>query len=129
VKAQASEWHWLDAHETIAAPELCRSCRISGAELNELVEYGALQPLTSSQGPVFSAEWVSPLREAARLRRAFDLDLFTVSLVLEYLNRIEVLEREVSSLRAHLPAHVPSPGRTTHEGPASWREPHAGSDH
>jgi len=128
VKAQASEWHWLDAEETIPDQELCRSCRISSAELLELVEYGALQPVAGSPGRlVFSAECVLPLREAVRLRRAFDLDLFTVGLVLDYLNRIEGLERELRSLRAHLPSHLPSPGRTTHEGPAPWREPHGGT--
>jgi chaperone modulatory protein CbpM len=125
VKAQASEWHWLDAHETIPAKDLCRSCRISAAELGELVEYGALQPIAGSQEHLaFSAEWVAPLREAARLRRTFDLDLFTVVLVLDYLNRIATLERELKSLRAQLPAHAPVPSHPPHEGPAPWREPH-----
>jgi len=130
VKAQAPEWHWLDAQETIPAQDLCRACRISSAELLELVEYGALQPVAGHADHAdhaFSAEWVVPLREATRLRRAFDLDLFTVGLVLDYLNRIEGLERELRSLRAHLPSHLSSPARSTHEGPAPWREPHAGA--
>ena len=127
MKAQAPEWHWLDAQETIPAQDLCRACRISSAELLELVEYGALQPLAGHADHAFSAEWVVPLREATRLRRAFDLDLFTVGLVLDYLNRIEGLERELRSLRAHLPSHLSSPARGTHEGPAPWREPHSGA--
>jgi chaperone modulatory protein CbpM len=125
MSAQASEWNRLDAGETIAAHELCQSCRISSAELYELMEYGALRPVAGNRDRlVFGAEWVVPLREAARLRRAFDLDLFTVGLILDYLNRIEALEHEVKSLRAHLPSHAPSPGHVSHEGPAPWREPH-----
>ncbi|AMO24762.1 hypothetical protein GCM10027034_08870 [Ramlibacter solisilvae] len=123
MKVQATEWHRLDVHETIPAQELCSACRISEDELKELLDYGALQPV-AGETLVFSAEWVVPLRHATRLRRAFDLDLFTVGLIIEYLNRIEALEREVKALRAHLPAHQPSPGHVPHEGPAPWREPH-----
>jgi len=95
-------------------------------DLQELVEYGSLQPIAGRQELVFSAEWVVPLREAFRLRRVFDLDLFAAGLVLEYLNRIETLERQVKTLRAHLPSHLP-PGQDHHEGPAPWREPHSGN--
>lgn len=122
MKARQPEWHWLDAPETVAAQELCRSCRISDEELDELVEYGALPPVQGHAGSyVFSAEWVVPLRHATRLRRHYDLDLFTVGLVLEYLHRIEGLERELRSVRAQVPSHK----HAVHEGPATWRETHA----
>lgn len=123
MKAQAVEVGWLDARETVTVPELTRACGLSAAELDELIEYGALTPLRRDHAErIFSAECVVPLRTAGRLRQDFDLDLFAVAILLGYLNRIEELEHEVKSLRAHLPAHA----RPSHrdEGPEPWREPH-----
>ena len=95
---------WLDARETITVTELSRVCALSAADLDELVGYGALAPLP---GPppeaLFSAEWVMPLRQVARLRRDLDLDLFAVAILLGYLQRIDRLEVEVRSLQARQP--------------------------
>ena len=62
---------------------------------------------------------MASLREAARLRAQFDLDLFTVALLLGYLQRIARLEHQLRSLQAH----VPYPQHLPREGPAPWREP------
>lgn len=113
---------WLDARETVTVPELSRMCGLSAAELDELVEYGALAPLRRNESCVFSAEWVAPLRTAGRLRQDFNLDLFGVAILLGYINRIEELEREVKSLRAHLPGLTHPLHRD--DGPERWREPH-----
>ncbi len=95
---------WLDAREVIPLAELARICALSPAELDELVDYGALVPVEEArQERLFSAECVMPLRTAGKLRQDFDLDLFTVGLLLGYLNRIEALERQVRTLKAHLP--------------------------
>ena len=51
----------------------------------------------------FSADCVVPLRAACKLRIDYDLDLFTVALLMGYLNRIDGLERQLQSLRAELP--------------------------
>ena len=109
---QQVEWMWLDATETVTISELSRCCGLSTVELDELVDYKALPPLAyePSQSPLmfermFSAEWVAPLREVVKMRQDYDLDLFTVAMLLNHLNRIEVLERKVRALEAHLPAH------------------------
>ena len=101
------EVDWLDARETVSMAELSRVCGLTEAELGELMEYGALAPL-DRQPPerLFSSECIGPLRRAARLRRDFDLDLFAVALLLDYLHRIDALERQVKSLQAHVPAHA-----------------------
>lgn len=126
--AQAVEVTWLDARETVTVTELLQACGLSAAELDELIEYGALTPLPRDQKErVFSAECVVPLRSASRLRHDFDLDLFAVSILLGYLNRIEELEREVKYLRAHLPGHAHPVRRV--DGPEPWREPHGSSPH
>lgn len=122
MQAQDHDWSWLDASETIDAPELSRICGLAIGELDDLVGYGALQPLEGTHPPRFSAACVSPLRHACRLRRDFDLDLFTVALLVDYLNRIEELEHELRLLHAHLPKHVVAVDHR--EGPQPWREPH-----
>ena len=122
MSTQAVQVTWLDARETLTAPELSRTCGMSPEQLAELVEYGALAPLDRGAAePTFSGAWVTPLRKAARLYRDFDLDLFAVAILLGYLNRIDELEHEVHSLRARLPGHTHLSAR---EGPQPWREPH-----
>lgn len=113
---------WLDARELVTRSELCRACGLTEAEVAELVDYGALRVLPAAGAePAFSAECLPALRRATRLRRDLDLDLFTVALLLQYLDRIEVLERQVRSLRAQVSFHAPAAQR---EGPQPWHEPH-----
>ena len=122
MNAHVVEVAWLDARETVTRAELARVCGLSEAELAELIDYGAVRPVAAGSGEaVFSAECVPGLRHATRLRRDYDLDLFAVALLVDYLNRIEVLERQLKSLQAHVPAHAPPLHR---EGPQPWREPH-----
>ena len=101
---EQTEWRWLDTRETVTSAELANCCGMSEAELDELVDYCALVPLSPiDQERAFSAQWVVPLRHASKLRIDFDLDIFTVAILLGSLNRIEVLERQVHSLQAQLP--------------------------
>jgi chaperone modulatory protein CbpM len=77
------------------------------AELDELVDYNALVPLESTAAQrAFGAHWVMPLRSAAKLRFDFDLDIFTVAIVLGHLERIARLEQQVQALQALLPTHL-----------------------
>jgi chaperone modulatory protein CbpM len=100
----------FDIHETITLTELAECCGMSPQELDELVDYSALAPVTcGAPERVFSAHWVAPLRSAAKLRFDFDLDLFTVAIVLGNLNRIEMLERQVQSLLALVPKTLQPP--------------------
>lgn len=116
---------WLDARETVTLTELSRVCGMTEDQLRELIEYGALTPLDEGKPQLqFSSECVGGLRQAGRLHRDFDLDMFTIALVIEYLHRIDFLERQVKSLQAHLPKHAQPLHR---EGPQPWREPHGSS--
>lgn len=96
----------LDTTEIISLTELAQCCGMSPAELDELVDYNALVPLTSLPERAFSAHWVTPMRTAAKLRLDFDLDLFTVAMLLEKLIQIALLERQVQALQALVPAHL-----------------------
>ena len=63
---EQTQWHWLDTRETVTLYELSDCCGMTVAELDELVDYCALQPATPDSnepaGRVFSAQWVMPLR-------------------------------------------------------------------
>ena len=97
----------LDGASIIPLGELAACCGMTVEELDELVDYNALLPSPGDLTQrVFSVQWVSPLRTAAKLRLDFDLDIFTVAMVLGHLDRIAKLERQVQTLQALLPAHL-----------------------
>jgi chaperone modulatory protein CbpM len=122
MSAQATDGMWTDAGDHLTREELAGASGFTLAELGELIDYGAVRALEHAGAqPIFSLECLAPLREAARLRRDFDLDLFALAILLDYLARIDVLERQVHSLQSHLPFHTPPDRR---EGPQPWREPH-----
>lgn len=99
------DWQWLDAGAPLSLMELSTVCALSAAELEELVGYGALQPLNvDPAAPQFSGQWVTPLRTAGKLRRDYDLDLFTVVIMMDFLQRIDTLEDQLTSLKARQPA-------------------------
>ncbi len=104
MQAHETEWVWLDTRQTVSVTELSTVCGISTAELDELVDYGALTPLDAGEaGRQFQADCIATLRTAGQLRRDYDLDLFAVAMLLDHLRLIERLEGEVRSLRARLP--------------------------
>jgi chaperone modulatory protein CbpM len=119
----APDLSWLDPQRPIDQQELARMCSLSNDEVDELVDYGALVPLAAEGGGEwqFSAACVPPLCEAVRLRGLHELDLFTVSLLLGYLQRIAHLEHQLHSLQGQ----PPHPQLLPREGPTPWREPHA----
>ena len=86
--------------ERVGFSELSAACSISVLELRELIEYGALAPMDASEAePMFSINCLQPLRTAGRLRRDYDLDLFVVVIILDYLRRIETLESQLLGLQ------------------------------
>lgn len=92
---------WLDSRETVSIAELSRACGMTLDELAELVDYGALVPLEAhAPERIFNADRVVQLRTVGKLRLDFDLDVFTVAVLIGYLDRIDELERQVRSLRA-----------------------------
>lgn len=102
-----SDYASLDASTTITLTELAQCCGLSATELEELVDYNALAPLAvTATERTFSAHWVMPLRTAARMRLDFDLDVFTMAILLGQLIQIDVLQRQVQSLMAQIPVHL-----------------------
>ena len=101
------EYVWGDASDVVNFARLSSLCGMSAADLDELVDYGALSPVDAGQSERhFSSACISSLLVANKLRRDFDLDMFAVAFLLEYLNRIEKLEEQVRLLKAHLSPHT-----------------------
>ena len=105
---QDRDWQWLDAGAPLNLMELSTVSAISATEIEELIGYGALHPflhpLNAGQTiPLFSGHCVAPLRTAGKLRRDYDLDLFTVVIMMDFLVRIETLESQLISLKARHP--------------------------
>ncbi len=118
----------------ITCEQLSGYSGMSMMELDELVGYSALIPKAgpndlpeskSKDDWVFSMQWVKPLRAACKLRNDFDLDLFTVAIVLGTLSRIDDLEHSLRSMElkilrltcpeADLAAEVDRPDRAQFE--------------
>ena len=101
---QAHDWHWLDQRASVSLSDLSRASGLTAQELAELVDYGAIAPLASEQEELhFSAQCLVPLRAAVKLRVTYDLDIFTVVLLMDGLQRIEVLTHRIRTLESMLP--------------------------
>lgn len=95
--------HSIDAliPDSLCLSELCVASAMSPADLLELIDYGALAPLAQGQSePLFAVAYLGPLRTAGILRRDYDLDLFVVVILMDYLQRIAQLEMQLQSLQA-----------------------------
>ena len=123
MKSQPHNLGWLVAREHLSVSQLAHQSGFSADELAELVKCGSIRPLQFDSGePMFSPTCVSLLRNVHSLRTDHDLDLSTVGVLIGYMNRIEELEQEVRTLKAHLPPYVVT---AHHEGAPPWREQHA----
>lgn len=97
--AQSSNAIWPEMADTLGLADLAVACAMSSDDLEELVEFGALLPLSSpTMEPVFSIGCMTALRTAEKLRRDYDLDLFAMVIIMDFLQRIERLELQVKSL-------------------------------
>ena len=89
--------------EVISSVELSECAGVPETELRELVEYGALSPVSPDQ---FSVACLKRLRTAVRLRNDLELETTSFALVVSFLERIESLEAQVRQLSAQVQAPV-----------------------
>ena len=95
----------LNNHHTLTFDELIKLSGLSKATLQLLVENGALTPNHFNQAiidklPVkvvhFSSHSLISIRTLSRLKRDFELEENSLSIILLYLERIRVLEAQLS---------------------------------
>ena len=93
----------LDEHGFVTLEQLALAAELPADELRALVDYGALAPVDpAATSWTFTASWVVVARTAGRLRRDFELDAHSLSVVLRYVQRVEALEAELRALHARL---------------------------
>lgn len=86
--------------QSIELKDIAVLCQLGASELDELLEYGAI-PLveTPSNGLRVPNNYVNTLLKAAQIRRDFALDLFTMAILANYIQKISDLELSNSQLR------------------------------
>jgi hypothetical protein len=99
-----TETLWLHEQYTFSLAELSKLSGLTELELNDMVDYGILEPIDPEASPwLFGANRLLTVRMACRLGRDFDLDPQSLALTISLLERIHALEAEVLELRAKLP--------------------------
>lgn len=92
----------LRPEQSCAVEEFARTAGLQDSEVRELMQYQLLAPGSLDMRHALA------LREAVRLKRDFDLDLFTTGLLAGYIERVEELEAQLRKL------HAERPGRTVY---------------
>ena len=91
----------LDEQGFVTLDQLALAAELPVEELRALVDYGALAPVDpAATSWTFTASWVVVARTAGRLRRDFELDAHSLSVVLSFVRRVEALEAELRALHA-----------------------------
>lgn len=92
---------WLDDSQQVSLHELIELSGLNTDDIYELVDSGALRPISLADTPwTFTAECIVTVRRATRLRDELELDPHALALALSLLDQIRTLESEVSRLRA-----------------------------
>lgn len=93
----------LDERVTLTLDQMVEMSELPVEDLRALVDYGALAPVDPAAASwTFTASWVVVARTAGRLRRDFELDAHSLSVVLRYVQRVEALEAELRALHARM---------------------------
>jgi chaperone modulatory protein CbpM len=90
---------FLEEQGEISWTQLVAISGLDEAELRELVDDGALTPLSPQAPWNFHVRSILVARTAGRLRRQLDLDAHALAVVMRLLARINDLEAELNALR------------------------------
>lgn len=91
----------IDERGEVSWTQLIELSGLTDAELHELVDDGALVPVSPQSARLtFQARSVVVARTAGRLRRELDLDAHALAVVMRFFARVEELEAELRALRA-----------------------------
>ena len=91
----------IETVERFSFMEVAKLCHLSVQETQDLIDYGAIKSdYTVGSESFYSAHKLSLLQSACLQRRDYDLDLFSVVICVQYLERIADLKRQIQTLQA-----------------------------
>ena len=103
MKIEYAEAVAMDERGELTLAQLVELSDVPEEDLRALVDYGALAPVDPTAATwTFSASWIVVARTAGRLRRDFELDAHSLSVVLRYAQRVDALEAELRAVHARL---------------------------
>jgi chaperone modulatory protein CbpM len=103
MRVELHEMIWFEQH-VLSLPELAELSDLPPAVLEELMDYGAIEPIGPAAGePRFGAAALRAARVASRLRADFELDTQALAVVLGLLDRVDELRTQLRALQAHQP--------------------------
>lgn len=92
---------WLNEGGNCTMLHLSEASGLNHAELQMLIDSGALSPLSEGgDSPSFASGAMLVVRTARRLRDDFELNPDGLALAMRLLARVQALERELDRLRA-----------------------------
>jgi len=95
---------WLNEQTAFSQAEFAELAGLSEIELTEWVEQGWLLPVDPLERPWrFGADRLIVVRRACRIRRDFELEPEGLALVVQLLDQIQFLERQLRDLKARFP--------------------------
>lgn len=105
MKTESNDAQWLHERAEVSFEELTELSGLAPELLRELVDYGALVPVDVHAALwSFATECVVAVRTVSRLREDFDLDTSALSVALNLVERIHVLEAQLQELQSQFPA-------------------------
>lgn len=98
------ETELIEARHTVTLHELCIRCDTDAGFVEEMVSYGVIEPRGGTQQAWrFSVDDLLRLQRARRLQRDLALNAPGLALVLDLLEEVDALRRELAELEATHP--------------------------
>ncbi|MFZ7104240.1 MAG: chaperone modulator CbpM [Peptococcaceae bacterium] len=88
-----------DQRECLSLEEFAARCGVHQEFICRLLELGILDYSGPMESPCFTAEEAAKVQKIIRLRKDLGLNLLGVGLVLDLLDEIEMLRRQIEKLR------------------------------
>jgi chaperone modulatory protein CbpM len=103
MRVELNEVIWIEQH-VLSLAELAEISHLPPAVLEELMDYGAIEPMGAATGELrFGAAALRAARIASRLRADFELETQALAVVLGLLDRVDELRAQLRALQARQP--------------------------
>jgi DNA-binding transcriptional MerR regulator len=90
-------------HEQITIEELASRTCAHPAMIEQFVDYGLIEPIGwTGTGPLFDSAAILRVRTINRLRQDLGANLPSVAIILDLVERLRCLQREIESLQGKL---------------------------